>query len=80
MTVISKVNKKVGSYIFQELKDDDRVSLIKLSSRVNMIYSFSEKSKNTTQLRNQITCLEPANSKRLVLVKGLIEAVKKFRK
>jgi len=50
----SKLKKLTALNIFDSLQDKDRISLITISRKVNVVFSLSEKSKNTTQLRNQL--------------------------
>lgn len=68
--------KMICSKIFDSLTPEDKASLISISRKVNVVFSLSNKSKNTTQLSNQLKYLEPATGKRLFLLKGLKEAVK----
>ena len=73
-----EARKTIGSQIFDMLQNEDRVSLIRVSGKADVIYSFARKNKNTTQLLNQIRCLEPAGDDKLVFYKSIGECIKEF--
>ena len=73
-----EARKTIGSQIFDMLQNEDRVSLIRVSGKADVIYSFARKNKNTTQLLNQIRCLEPAGDDKLVFFKSIGECIKEF--
>ena len=73
-----EARKTIGSQIFDMLQNEDRVSLIRVSGKADVIYSFARKNKNTTQLLNQIRCLEPADDDKLVFYKSIGECIKEF--
>lgn len=57
--------------IFDTTTAKDRLSLITISRKVNVIYSLSQKSKNTTQLRNQLSNVSWDKTARCNYVKGI---------
>lgn len=69
--------KKVGTLleIFESTTDKDRLSLITISRKVNVVYSLSVKSKNTIQLRNQLCNLSWDKTSRCNYVKGLATGI-----
>jgi hypothetical protein len=71
--------KQFSLDIFDNLKKNDYVSLITISRKVKWVYSLSEKSKNTTQLRNQLASLSWDKTKRWNFVKGISTGINELR-
>lgn len=61
--------------IFDGMEENDKLSLVTMSRKVNVIYSLSEKSRNTTQLRNQLKNIHWDETHRCNYLKGIITSI-----
>lgn len=57
--------------VFDNITAEDRLALITMSRKVNVIYSLSQKSKNTIQLRNQLSSMIWEDTSRCHYLKGI---------
>lgn len=69
------INKNILNTIFEELRPQDKVALLSIARRVNIIYSLTSKNKNTIQLCNQLKHIESADEERVFVLKALIESL-----
>ena len=61
--------------IFKNTTDEDFLSMITISRKVKVVFSISKKSKNTTQLSNQLSNIIWEETPRWNFLKGMVTAI-----
>lgn len=65
--------------IFDNLGSKDYVSMISIHKKVKRVFSMTKKTQNTVQLYNQLKVLEPWESPKIPLMKGIYYAIEDMK-